>query len=83
MDGFKQEIEKMVGGHISDYDYFSVIRDLSGEFGIPIESAKEMKEYWLTKDENSLSETSKSVLRKCAPCFIPFVKIDDTETEGE
>lgn len=81
MDGFKQDMEKLLNGHISDYDYFSTINDLSGEFGVPVEAAKEMKEYWLTKDDGALSEKTKEFLRRCVGAFALSVKRDGKEGE--
>ena len=79
MDNIKAEIEKKIGGRISDFSYFNVVKSLGDEFGIPPTCISPIHEYWLTKDPSVLTEEARKWLLECSSCFYPLAKREDDE----
>lgn len=81
MDELKAQIEKKIGGRISDFAYFNVVKSLSDEFGIPLDCIQPVHEYWFTKDPSVLTEEAKKWLLECSNCFYQLAEREDDGQE--
>lgn len=61
-------------GELGRFDYFMAVKQLSDSFGMDPDVAKELNEYWYTKDVAKLSGDASNALLDCVYYFALMAK---------
>ena len=65
----KEKVREKTGQELSEFDYFRVVKQFVYNGELSPRLAKEMKEYWFTKDEKQLSDACREYIKRCLDAF--------------